>query len=241
MKTARHRRARSDAAGFSLLEALVAMVLTGLILSAVATITAQWLPNWNRGFASVQGHESLALGLDRLTADLAAADFISSDRQSLRPLFEGSEHSVIFVRSTLAPNAAPGLEVVRIAETLAAGGPSLVRTKAIFVPAANDANDQQSFGDPVVLLRAPYMVSLSYAGPDRTWKDAWRQERQLPAAIRVIVRDATMRREIGVSTAALVHAQIPAKCITAKSLDECLESLKQPILSAQSGNKAAIQ
>jgi general secretion pathway protein J len=212
-----------------------------MILTAVATITAQWLPNWNRGFARVQGHETLALGLDRLIADLAAAEFIPSNRESLQPVFEGSDHSVTFVRSALAPNAPPGLEIVRIAENLGAGGPSLVRTKAIFFPVAKGVNDQPKFGDPVVLLRAPYLASLSYAGPDRTWKDAWQQESQLPAAIRVIVRDATTRREIGASTATLVHVQIPGKCISAKSLDECIESLKQSTASAQSGNTAATQ
>jgi general secretion pathway protein J len=225
-------------AGFTLLEALVALALTGMILTAVATITAQWLPNWNRGFARVQGQETLALGLDRLIADLAAAQFIPSGRESLRPWFEGSDHSVTFVRSALAPNAPPGLEIVRIGENRDAGGPSLVRTKAVFVPAAQGSNEQPRFGDPVVLLRAPYLVSLSYAGPDRAWKDAWQQERQLPTAIRVSVRDAVTRREIGASTATLVHVQIPAKCIAAKSLDDCLELLKQSSASAQSASSS---
>lgn len=228
-------------AGFTLLEALVAMALTGMILTAVATITAQWLPNWNRGFARVQGQETLALGLDRLIADLAAAKYISANRESLQPVFEGTNHSVTFVRSALAPNAPPGLEIVRIVENLGAGGPSLVRMKAVFVPTAKGSNDPPRFGDPVVLLRGPYLVSLSYAGSDRTWNDAWRQESQLPAAIRVIVRDTITRREIGASTATLVHAEIPGKCISAKSLDECLESLKQLSTSAQRASSDSVK
>ena len=67
-------------AGFTLLEALVAMALMGLILAALATITAQWLPNWNHGIARVQRNEQVALGLERLAADLAAAEFISASR-----------------------------------------------------------------------------------------------------------------------------------------------------------------
>src|ERR1700675_164468 len=115
MTTGRARQ--SDIAGFTLLEALVAMALTGMILTAVATITAQWLPNWNRGFARVQGNEILSLGLDLLVADMSAAEFISANRESLLPVFEGTDHSVTFVRSALSPNALPGLEIVRIAET----------------------------------------------------------------------------------------------------------------------------
>ncbi len=239
--TACRRRTCNAVAGFSLLEALVAMALTGMILTAVATITAQWLPNWNRGFARVQGNEIIALGLDRLIADVAAAEFISADRESLRPVFEGTDHSVTFVRSAFAPNALPGLEIVRVAESGSAAGASLVRTQAAFVPTAKDSGDQPRFGDPVVLLLAPYLVSLSYAGPDRIWKEAWRQESRLPAAIRVILRVATTRREIGVSTATLVHTDVPAKCISAKSLDDCLALLKQSPQVADGGNSSSVK
>jgi general secretion pathway protein J len=234
--TSFQRHTFSDVAGFTLLEALVAMALTGMILTAVATITAQWLPNWNRGFARVQGNEILALGLERLTADLAAAEYISANRELLQPLFEGTDHSVTFVRSALGPNALPGLDIVRIAENVGAAGPSLVRTKAVFAPIVRDLSDPPRFGDPVVLLRAPYLVSLSYTGPDRIWRNVWRYESQLPVAIRVILRDATTRRELGVSTATLVHAEIPAKCISAKSLDDCIASLKPSSQSAAGDN-----
>ena len=57
--------ARTDA-GFSLVEALVAMVLLGTIVTGLATVTAQWLPNWSRGLASVQRNELLTRGLERL-------------------------------------------------------------------------------------------------------------------------------------------------------------------------------
>jgi general secretion pathway protein J len=241
MTTACRKHGCENAAGFTLLEALVAMALTGMILTGVATITAQWLPNWNRGFARVQGNEILALGLERMIADMAAAEFIPANRESPAPVFEGTDHSVTFVRSALAPNAPPGLEIVRIAETASAGGPSLVRAKAPFFPAAKDFNVQPRFGDPVVLLRAPYLVSLSYAGPDRIWKDAWWQESQLPMAIRVTVRDATTRREIGLSTATLVHAEIPAKCVSAKSLEDCLALLKPSSQSADSTNSHSVK
>jgi general secretion pathway protein J len=41
-------------AGFTLIETLIATALMVAILAALATITAQWLPNWNRCFARVQ-------------------------------------------------------------------------------------------------------------------------------------------------------------------------------------------
>ena len=73
---ARERRRRI--AGFTLVEALLATALMGAILAAIATVTAQWLPNWNRGFERVQRVELLAIGLERIVADLAAAEFVTA-------------------------------------------------------------------------------------------------------------------------------------------------------------------
>ena len=85
--------------GFTLLEALAAMALMGLILSALATITAQWLLNWKHGLVQIQRDEQVVLGLDRLAADLAAAEFIPSSQQTRKPFFDGASRSVTFVRT----------------------------------------------------------------------------------------------------------------------------------------------
>jgi general secretion pathway protein J len=158
--TSRQRCDKDATGGFTLLEALVATALIGLIIAALATITAQWLPNWNRGLAGVQRSEQIALGLDRLAADLAAAQFIPINGEVHKPFFDGGKYSVTFVRTALGPNAAPGLEFVRIAEDPSEQGHVLVRTRAPFVPVDHV---QQSFTDPVILLRAPYQLSFSYS------------------------------------------------------------------------------
>src|SRR4051794_16293478 len=103
--------------GFTLIETLVALALMGLVLSAVASLTAQWLPNWNRGLERIQRGELIGIGLQRIGADLAAAEYVSPNRDTRKPLFDGSELSVTFVRTALGPNAGPGLDVVRIGET----------------------------------------------------------------------------------------------------------------------------
>src|SRR5437764_13764469 len=94
-------------AGFTLIEALVATALMGLILAVLATITAQWLPNWNHGIVRLQSDEQLALGLERIAADLAAAEFISASHQTRKPFFDGTNRSVVFVRTILNPNSGP--------------------------------------------------------------------------------------------------------------------------------------
>ena len=216
-------------AGFTLIEALVATALMGLTLAALATITAQWLPNWNHGVVRVQRNEQVALGLERLAADLAAADFIPANNQTRKPFFDGASRSVTFVRTALGPDTGPGLEFVRIAEISSERGPVLVRTRAPFVPGIDR---QPNFTDPVVLLRAPYRLSFSYAGIDRNWREDWREQIQLPNAVKLTVRDAATQRTLSVSTATLIHVDVPVDCIAAKSLAECLTSMLRPSADA---------
>ena len=223
MRIAR-RTNRTTMAGFTLIEALVATALMGFILAALATITAQWLPNWNHGIVRVQRSDQVLVGLERLTSDLAAAEFIPASRQTRNPLFDGTNRSVTFVRTAIGPNKGPGLEFVRIAEISSEQGPVLVRTRAPFMPGVDPG--QLSFTDPVVLMRSPYRLSFSYAGTDRNWREEWRDQVQLPNTIKLTVRDAVTQRTLSVSSAAIVHAEVPVDCIAAKSFAECLKSLR---------------
>jgi general secretion pathway protein J len=201
---------------------LIATALMVAVLSALATVTAQWLPNWNRGFVRVQRTELASVGLERVVADLAAAEFILPFSEAKTPLFDGAELSVTFVRSALGPNSRPGLEVVRIAETADQRGLAMVRASAPFLPLAPDGSGARpSFGDPVVLLRAPYRVSFSYAGEDRMWRVTWRDLAMLPSAVRIQLRDATTARTLSVSTATTVHVNVSADCVRARNATAC--------------------
>jgi general secretion pathway protein J len=213
------RRSCGDEAGFTLIEALAATVLMGMILGALAILSAQWLPNWNRGFGRVQRIELLDVALDRIVKDLADAVFITAGRGTTDPLFEGSELAVTFVRSAWGPNVRPGLEIVRIAETADRLGPALVRARTSFVP--NVGADRVHFSDPVVLLRMPYRFTFGYAGQDQVWKSTWLQQRELPSIVRLTVRDAPTEQTLSVSTTALIHTQLPAVCATSKNDRRC--------------------
>jgi general secretion pathway protein J len=200
----RRARLRRSELGFTLFEALVAVALMGLIMGAITSVTAQWLPNWNRGIIRAQRNEQVAIALDRLTADLAAADYVAQRPDNL-PLFAGTERGIMLVRSVLGPNGAPGLEVVRISEMEDSRGPALVRTRAPFVvlPQGDPEAEQIRFADPVVLLRAPFRIAFAYADADGKWSSRWRSSGDLPAAVRFDVKD--LERGTVISTATRIH------------------------------------
>jgi general secretion pathway protein J len=205
---------RAGELGFTLIETIVALALMGLVLSALASITAQWLPNWNRGIGRIQRGEVIGIALQRIAADIAAAEYVPANNESRQPLFDGSELSLTLVRTALGPNAGPGLDVVRIGETKDGREFVTLRSRARFapLPAGSSLSEQLHFGDPVVLLRAPFRVSFAYAGSDRIWKDSWHQAEKLPSMIKLTVRDAASQRVLSVSTIAPVHAQLPSDC-----------------------------
>lgn len=195
--------------GFTLVEALVALALMGLILGALASVTAQWLPSWNRGLVRVQRNEQVAIALDRLASDLSVAGYVAQGADNV-PLFRGTEQGVMFVRSVLGPNGSSGLEIVRIAEINDSRGPALVRTRAPFVvlPDGDPRGELISFADPVVLLRAPFRIGFAYADVDGKWTSRWPNSGELPTAVRFDVKD--VERGTVISSATRVHVEVGA-------------------------------
>jgi general secretion pathway protein J len=221
------RRGRAGEAGFTLIEVLMATLLMTVILAALATVTSQWLPNWNRGMARVQRAERLAMGLDRIVADLGVAEMVPVNGDAKAPLFEGSELAVTFVRTAVGPNARPGLEIIRFVEKADSQGLAMVRERAPFAPMPSDA--QIRFADQVVLIRLPLRVTFSYAGPDHVWQPDWRGQMELPDMVRVTVRDSATGQVLAVSRAATVHVNAPAECVRAKNLTTCLAAKLKPV------------
>ena len=217
--TPSRRRAAADAAGFTMIEVLVATLLMTVILAALATVTSQWLPNWNRGMTHVQHAEKLALGLSRMVADLSVAEMIPINGDTKGPMFEGSELAVTFVRTAVGPTAHPGLEFVRFIEKADSQGLALVRERAPFMPMP--PGGQIRFADAVVLVRLPYRVTFSYAGADQGWQPDWRGQRQLPEKIRIAVRDGATLQTLALSSVATLHNNGFAGCAGSDDAAAC--------------------
>jgi general secretion pathway protein J len=215
----------ADEAGFTLMEALLATLLMAVILAALTTVTGQWLPNWNRGMARVQRAERLATGIDRIVKDLSVAEMMTINSEIKTPLFEGSESSVLFLRTAVGPNSKPGLDIVRLIEKPDDQSVAMVREHAAFMPMS--ASAQIKLGDPVVLIRAPFRVTFSYAGPDQVWQATWSGQPQLPSVVRIAVRDGANGKVLAVSSASLVRINASAECARSKNPLECFAGKEQ--------------
>lgn len=189
------RHQREMEAGFTLIEALAALAITGVVLTMLATITAQWLPAWSRGSERVQRAEMLGLALARIGEDLAAAEFVPAGRASKGPLFVGEELTATFVRTAVGPNAGRGLELVRIGEIVNGNALAVVRSRLPFAPMAPGAGDPTSarLADPVVLLPAPYRLAFAYTDRNLNWTPRWQASERLPYAVRITIRDTSRR------------------------------------------------
>jgi general secretion pathway protein J len=207
-----------------MIEILVALALLSVVLTTLASVTGQWIPRWKAGFFRLQKMETLELGLSRVVADLAAAEYMSVNLQTKQIAFQGTPSSVTFVRSALGPNTRGGLEVVRLRDE--ADGQGLVREAAAFAPPRPESPFAEAFkfAGAVGLVRAPLKVSFAFAGRDRIWRDAWSGS-DLPAVVRVTVRNAETGEIVTLSAAALVHVGAPAECAAATSSWGCVREL----------------
>jgi len=230
--TPRPRSSDARRLGFSLIETLAALFLMGLIMSALARLTSQWMPGWDRGFERIQRSESVGIALERISADLGAAEFLRANRDTKQIFFEGSEDAVTFVRTAIGPNVSPGLDVVRIAETGSGGESVLVRSHTRFVPGPPQG---LVFSDPVVLLRSPFRVSFSFASSERTWQPVWRDAGLLPQAVLVTMRNAATGEPIGISRVVPIHITASAE-MTCSQVDNGCGETKQP--AAQPGGRS---
>jgi general secretion pathway protein J len=238
MRRRAHRHAGT--AGFTLVEALAATALMGVVLTALAALAGQWLPNWNRGIVRAQSSEIVGVALERLVGDVAASQYVTPGRDAKNPLFDGTPSAVVFVRTAFGPNARPGLEVVRIAQIRDGNDVALVRSTAPFTPVGANVSAPilPNFVDPVVLLPSPYLVSFAYAGRDGAWKDFWRNAQELPAVVRITVRRADSERALSVSTAALIHVDLPAACVKQKGPGQQGQGLSPGQVQAQAQAQA---
>jgi len=192
---------RTGESGFTLIETLVALALMGLVLSALANLTAQWLPNWNRGLERIQRSELIGIALQRIGADLAAAEYVSANRGERRPIFDGSELSVTFCALRPWPERR---------DRFGCGGASVRPPNS---GASSRSVPARRFGRCLWDRRLPsnfisrnrscccvrrFGCLLLMQARNRVWKGSWHEADRLPAAIKLTIRDAASERILAI-------------------------------------------
>ncbi|HEY4975447.1 MAG TPA: hypothetical protein VII41_17675, partial [Steroidobacteraceae bacterium] len=79
-----------------------------------------------------------------------------------------------------------------------------------------------------VLIRQPFRVTFSFAGPDKVWQPNWRGQARLPDMIRIAVRDSATGQLLAVSGATIVHVNAAAECAQTKDGAGCATATAAP-------------
>lgn len=226
MTGGRRRAALAATDAFTLIEALVALAIGGFVVATLATVTGQWMRNWQVGVPVLQRSQVLVAGLDRIVADVAAARFVSVGQAGPGYIFTGEPTAITLVRQTLPVENPPGLEIVRLAALSGAGEVTLARSRSPlpFGSSLSAPTDPA----PVTLLRQPFTVRFSYADADQAWQTSWRLPARLPRFVRIAVVDRRSGRAVLPPVVVRLHLDAPTACAAMTSGASCDGALGLP-------------
>ena len=214
------RRSRQSRRGFSLLEAIVALLLASILFGGISLYTGSWLTRWRDLIASGSRTDMAAIILDRLVEDLEAAQPFAKDDGGTAVLFEGSENSITFLRPALGYNARAGIDRVTYLRANVGGDPAIVRSR-------RDHGDQRSGGEDLPLIRGPIRLSFTYTAAGGKTYPEWHNRSTLPELINVAISGTEPRpwKEFAV---ARLRVDMPANCGTADAFQECMLRFAEP-------------
>ena len=204
--------------GFTLIEAIVALALIGLVMLGLTLLTAQWFRQWNHAAGNVQQSERLAAGFDRFMDDIGAAEASAPPNYDKTILFEGTATDLTLWRTRLSINPEFGMELVHYALETRSGQTELVR-RHIHLEPGEPLRGSYQWQDPVVLARLPFALAFSYLGADHTHQPNWHRMSALPASV-VLTAAEPDNRFLPVE--AKIYAEIPAFCAAQTEFSACI-------------------
>ena len=212
------KRGRASSRGFSLLEALLALLLASILFGGISLYTGTWLKRW-QGLVLRGGHEDMiAVVLDRIVEDLEAAQPIFVTESFGRHVsFDGRADSVTFLRPALGYEARAGLDRITYMTGSVSGSPALLRLRRGFGP-----GPQGGGGEDLPLMRGAFGLAFAFAGDDGAFLTEWNSQTRLPGMVRVEItgEGADRARQYGFARMRVV---MPAYCGTPQTLAGCIE------------------
>lgn len=189
MLTLNRRPAHPAAAGFTLLEVLIAISLSTLVMGMLSIGTRAVLSDWQReqGFLDTAVDSSLALlQLERALFGAFPHSYINREELERFVYFHGNDTALRFV-STVSLQAADGLT----AWSLENGAAGLLLRLA---PAYSDNPDLRLDDAPDTLLLPGYQARFRYlvqrSPQEKEWLEEWPAEtlQSLPLAIEILLQ-----------------------------------------------------
>ena len=208
--------------GFTLIEAIVALALAGLVVLGLATLTAQWFSQWNHAAGTLQTSEALAAGFDRFMNDLGAAEASAPPNSDQAILFEGTATSLTFWRTRLSVRPEFGMELVHYSLDTTSDHTTLVR-RHVHIEPGEPLRGVYQWQDPVELARLPFALTFSYIGEDGKFSSNWHNRPTLPDSVLLSALDT---QSAFVPVQARLHAEIPASCAAQTEISGCLAIIK---------------
>lgn len=228
MRPMRHARAHRNKRGFTLVEVLAALAVTAVVIGGAATLLHQVAFSFDRGAASMDRAERVALAYDRLAGDFAAARYIVWPDERAAA-FAGAPSSVAFISGAdvgpWLPNASrSGEDYVTVTIEEDNGRTRLVRRRVAW-PGPQTRLPGLTPGDDVVMLDGNFDARFAFGDVTSegkiVWRASWSGQPTLPRLVRLTVADRDSGATI-LSGEFRVHADAPDACALPKADSGCL-------------------
>ena len=209
-------RNRSAQGGFTLIEALVSLLLATILFGGLSLYTGTWLRHW-QGMIDRGGREdTVAVILDRMVEDLEAAQPIYSNRNGgpAAVRFAGSAEMVTFVRPALGYEARAGLDDITYSMGQAGPDSAIIRARRDHLVGTG--------GEDLPLVRGDLKLTFRYAGPDGVLNPEWTSTSRLPSLVRIEISGNSPRPWRQWAFARL-RVELPAYCGAGEALARCLQ------------------
>jgi len=206
--------------GFTLLEAILALVLATLLFGGISLYTGTWLRHWDGILGRGTREDTVAVVLDRIVEDLEAAQSLPSEGMADGQIeFEGAAESVTFIRRALGFDARAGLDRI----TYLTGG---INGERAIIRSRRSEGDAASGGEDLPLIRGPVSLQFSYADAAGNFTGQWDNPARLPELVRIELSGNNPRpwRQSGY---ARLRIRLPADCGTAQAFPTCLRQLRE--------------
>jgi general secretion pathway protein J len=209
----RGRRSR----GFSLLEALAALVLAVLLFGGISLYTGTWLRHWERIVDSSSRDDNVAVVLDRMVEDIEAALPLHErdETRGQRVLFDAGVEEIRFVRPALGFDVRAGLDSVTYLSAGSGQARAVVRSR-------RDHGDEDNGGEDLPLLSGGTGARFAFAASDGEFYANLPNPSRLPQLVRVELHGQSPGPWSRTSYARL-RVEWPAVCGRSDMLPHCLE------------------